>query len=147
MKELLVQKLRPDAKLPRRATAQSAGYDLCSCIDGPLPLPARGRVVVPTGIAIAIQDSGVAGFVFGRSGLGIKEGICPSNAVGVIDADYRGEIMVGLSNHSDRDYIIQPGDRIAQLVLLPVETPSLVEPQTLPGTDPGALGFGSTGRQ
>lgn len=146
MKELQVKKLHPQAVLPSRATQQSAGYDLCACIDGHLVIPAHERVVIPTGIAIAIEDPGVAGFVFGRSGLGINYGLAPSNAVGVIDADYRGEIRVGLTNHSDRDYTVRPGERIAQLVLMPVLTPVLREAETLSQTERGTGGFGSTGR-
>lgn len=143
---LHVKKLRPGASLPARATQGSAGYDLCACIDAPLTLPARGRAMIPTGIAIAIPSPDMAAFVFGRSGLGVKRGICPSNAVGVIDSDYRGEIMVGLTNHSDEDYTIQPGERIAQLALMPVLTPDIVEADELPETSRGAGGFGSTGR-
>lgn len=146
MDYLHVKKLRPGAALPERATGWSAGYDLCACLDAPICLPARQRAMIPTGIAIGIEDPGVAGFVFGRSGLGVKRGICPSNAVGVIDADYRGEIMVGLTNHSDEDYTIQPGERIAQMVLLPVLTPVLLEVDELSETGRGAGGFGSTGR-
>jgi len=146
--QLKVKRLRPGAVLPKRATAESAGYDLCACIELPLRLPAGDRVSVPTGIAIELDspDGGAAAFVFGRSGLGIRHGIVPSNAVGVIDADYRGEILVGLSNHSDADYEIQPGERIAQLVLLPVFTPEVLECDTLSDTRRGAGGFGSTGR-
>jgi len=87
-----------------------------------------------------------AAFVFGRSGLGIKHGIVPSNAVGVIDADYRGEIIVGLSNHGGSDYTIQPGERVAQMVILPVLAPTVVEVEELSDTARGAGGFGSTGR-
>lgn len=146
MDMLLVKKLRPGAQLPARATTGSAGYDLCACLDAPTTIPAGGRAMLPTGIAIAIGDPGVAGFIFGRSGLGAKHGICPSNAVGVIDSDYRGELVVGLANHSHTAYIVRPGERIAQLVLLPVYLPQLVEADTLPETDRGIGGFGSTGR-
>lgn len=146
MESLKVKRLRPQAELPRRATGQSAGYDLCACLDAPLTLPPRQRVLVPTGIAIAIGSPQVAAFLFGRSGLGIKQGICPSNAVGVVDADYRGEVMVGLTNHSDQPYTIQPGERIAQMVLMPVCLPLVEEADTLPETGRGTGGFGSTGR-
>lgn len=146
MEFLQIKKVRPDAVLPRRATAQSAGYDLCACIGRPFTLAAGKRAVIPTGIAIATGRPDVAAFVFGRSGLGINHGIAPSNAVGVIDADYRGEILVGLTNHSDEDYTIEPGERVAQLVLMPVLTPGLREVAALPGTERGSGGFGSTGR-
>lgn len=146
MKTLQVKKLRAAAILPARATADSAGYDLCACIDAPVTLAAHCRALIPTGIAIAIGDPGVAAFIFGRSGLGVKHGLSPSNAVGVVDADYRGEVMVGLTNHSDEDYTIQPGERIAQMVLMPVLTPELAEVDVLPETQRGTGGFGSTGR-
>lgn len=146
MNILNVKRVRPGARLPDRATAGAAGYDLSACIDEPVTLPAQGRATIPTGIAIAIQDPAVAAFVFGRSGLGIRHGIVPSNAVGVIDSDYRGELMVGLTNHSDEDYTIQPGERIAQMVLMPVLTPRVTEVGVLPETERGTGGFGSTGR-
>lgn len=146
MQTLLIRKLHPDAVIPVRATSGSAGYDLCARIDKPVTVPARGMTAIPTGIAVAIEQPGVAGFVFGRSGLGFHHGICPSNAVGVIDSDYRGEICVGLTNHSDADYTIQPGERIAQLVLMPIFTPTPAETDTLPETARGVGGFGSTGR-
>lgn len=142
---LKVKKLSPNAKLPTRATENSAGYDLYACIDEPLLVPARGRVSAPIGIAVEIE-TGFAGFVYGRSGLGIKHGIVPSNAVGVIDSDYRGEIMVGLSNHSDEDYYIQPFERVAQLVIQPVLAPEIVECNELSDTARGSGGFGSTGK-
>jgi dUTP pyrophosphatase len=146
MKTILVQKLRDSAILPRRATGGSAGYDLCADIPQPLLLAAHSRVSVPTGIAIAIEDPGCAAFVFARSGLAIKHGIAPSNAVGVIDSDYRGELLVGLSNHSGEDYLIQPGERVAQLLFLPVLLPELTLCESLPETARGAGGFGSTGK-
>jgi len=144
MDRLKVKKLRQSAILPMRATPDSAGADLCACIDEPLLLPAGRRVTVPTGVALEIP-AGMAGFIFGRSGLGIKHGVVPSNAVGVIDADYRGEVIVGLSNHGDADYLIRPGERIAQLVLLPVSFAGIVQCAELTDTARGTGGFGSTG--
>lgn len=143
--ELRVKKLREGASLPLRATPGSAGADLCACLEEPLSLPAGGRVIVPTGLGVEIP-AGQAGFVFGRSGLGIRHGIVPSNGVGVIDSDYRGEILVGLSNHGDKDYEIAPGERIAQLVLLPVTAAPIVEVAQLSDTARGDGGLGSTGR-
>lgn len=143
---LAVQRVRPEAVLPARATDQSAGYDLSACIDSPLTLAPGQRAMIPTGIAIAIPVPGMAAFLFGRSGLGINHGICPSNAVGVVDADYRGEIMVGLTNHAQDAYTIQPGERIAQMVLMPILTPQVQEVDTLDRTARGEGGFGSTGR-
>jgi dUTP pyrophosphatase len=97
-------------------------------------------------VAIAIGDSGAAALVFGRSGLGSKFGVVPANAVGVVDADYRGEIIATLANHGDGDFVIRHGDRIAQLLLVPIFTPTLIECGELDETARGAGGFGSTGR-
>lgn len=144
--ELWVKKLHPGARLPVRATAGSAGYDLFADVKEPLLLPRGGQVTVPTGIAIQLPGPGYAAFVFGRSGLGVRHGVSPSNGVGVIDSDYRGEIRVGLMNHGPADYVIQPGDRIAQLVVLPVALPGLVEAASLEDTARGEGGFGSTDR-
>ena len=146
MDQLKIKRLRPDARIPARATQGSAGYDLCACLEEPAVIPARGRAVIPTGIAIDLGNRGLAGFVFARSGLAIKHGLAPSNCVGVIDSDYRGEVMVGITNHSDADYTIAPGERIAQLILLPVLLPEPVEADELDDTARGAGGFGSTGR-
>ena len=146
MENLKIKRLRESAVLPQRATDGSAGYDLYACINEPLLLGAHSRVVVPTGVAIAIETNDVAAFIFARSGLGIKHGIVPSNCVGVIDSDYRGECMVGLTNHSDVDYMIEPGERIAQMLFMPVLLPQLIEVEALPETFRGDGGFGSTGK-
>lgn len=145
MDSLKIKKLSPDAKIPTRATEHSAGFDLYACISESVTVPAHSRVSVPTGIALEI-GVGFAGFVFGRSGLGIKHGIVPSNAVGVIDSDYRGEIIVGLSNHTDSDYIIKPMERVAQLVIMPVAAPEIIECTSLSETARDCGGFGSTGK-
>jgi len=142
---LKVKKLSARAILPRRATEQSAGADLAACLEEPFLLPAGGLAGIPTGIAVEIAP-GWAGFVFGRSGLGTKHGITLSNSVGVIDADYRGELHIGLCNHGSEGYLIQPGERIAQLVLLPVGMAEIVEVESLSDTGRGTGGFGSTGR-
>lgn len=146
MQELQVKLVREGAKLPVRATDGSAGADLHACIAEPLTIPAHGHALVGTGIAINLESSDVAAFVFARSGLAIKHGLGLLNAVGVIDSDYRGEISVGLVNQFAQDYTIQPGERIAQLVLLPVLTPQIVQVQQLAQTQRGAGGFGSTGK-
>lgn len=134
-------------ELPRFATEGSAGADLCANIDAPLTVEPMGRVVVPTGLAMQLPDAQHGAFVFARSGLSIKHGLTLSNGVGVIDSDYRGELRVGLVNLSGERYTIQPGERIAQLVILPV-TQFAAEPvDTLDGTARGTGGFGSTGRR
>lgn len=142
---LTIKRLRPQAVLPARATEQSAGLDLCACIDEELSVPAGETRVIPTGIAAALPE-GTVGLVFGRSGLGICHGLAPANAVGVIDADYRGEILVGLRNYAKTEYIVRPGERIAQLVVTPILLPEIREADELPETARGAGGFGSTGR-
>lgn len=131
---------------PQRATAGSAGMDLAACIDEAVTIAPRQLVKIPTGIAIALPGPEYAALIFARSGLGVKHGIALSNGVGVIDSDYRGEIMVGLTNLSDVPYTIHPGDRVAQLVVTPVALPELERVEELDDTGRGAGGFGSTGQ-
>ena len=148
--ELKIKALSPkigaDIPLPRFATAGAACMDLYACIDQPVTLAAGERRLIPTGIAIALPSADYVALVLARSGLGIKQGVCLSNGVGVIDSDYRGELTVGLVNHGDVPYTIQPGDRIAQLMVTPVVQPTVVAADTLDETDRGTGGFGSTGR-
>ncbi|HWP50309.1 MAG TPA: dUTP diphosphatase [Clostridia bacterium] len=143
---LQIKRVCTQAVLPERATKGSAGLDLRACTNDETCIMPGETTVLPTGLAIALPDGSV-GLVFGRSGLGIRHGIVPANAVGVIDADYRGEILVGLTNHSAEPYIIVPGDRIAQLVIVPVLTPPIEEVNDLPETARGEGGFGSTGKE
>ena len=148
--ELQIKPLSPlvgtSIPLPRFATGGAACMDLCACIESPLTLAAGQRALVPTGIAIALPSADYVALVFARSGLGIKKGVCLSNGVGVIDSDYRGEIGVGLVNLGDEPYTIQPGDRIAQLMVVPVVQPTITVVDELDETDRGAGGFGSPGR-
>ena len=144
--ELKIRKLREGAKIPRRATSGSAGMDLYACIDEPITLAPGQLAVVPTGIAIELPDNTCAAFLYARSGLGVKHGICLSNGVGVIDSDYRGEVCAGLCNVSDKPYVIEPNERVAQMVIAPVLTPDIIEVDELSDTQRGAGGFGSTGR-
>jgi dUTP pyrophosphatase len=143
---LNVKRLRPAALLPRRATAGSAGYDLFACLEEALVIPAGETRMVPTGIAIDVGSPELAAFIFARSGIAVKHGVAPANCVGVVDSDYRGEVMVGLHNHSSKDYTIQPEERVAQLVLMPVAVPQVQECEELSDTTRGAGGFGSTGK-
>ena len=145
MKQLKVKKVRDNAKLPTRATEGSAGYDLYACIDKPLLLKGGDTAVIPTGIAIGLDDPHYAAFIYARSGLAIKHGIGILNSVGVIDSDYRGEICVGVINQISEAYEIQPFERIAQMIIEPVALPELAEVETLDETVRGAGGFGSTG--
>lgn len=144
--EFKIRKLREGAKIPRRATEGAAGMDLYACIDESITLAPQQLVIVPTGIAIELPDNGCAAFLYARSGLGVKHGICLANGVGVIDSDYRGEICVGLCNVSDKPYVIAPEERVAQMVIAPVLLPEIVESDALSGTERGAGGFGSTGK-
>jgi dUTP pyrophosphatase len=140
--------LRPSARAnpPTKATAGSAGLDLRADIDTPsLTIAPGARAAVPTGIAIEIGRPGLAGFVFARSGLGAKHGLTVAQGVGVIDPDYRGEIIVWLLNTSQEPRTIQAHERIAQLVLLPVFTPIIQVVEELGDTTRGAGGFGHTG--
>ena len=132
--------------LPRFATTGSAAMDLLACLDESVTLAPGERRVVPTGIAIALPSADYVALVFARSGLGIKQGVCLANGVGVIDSDYRGEICVGLINLSQVPYTVQPGDRIAQLMVTPVVQPVVKVVTELDTTERGAGGFGSTGR-
>ena len=142
---LKIKKLKPNAVIPAYQTAGAAGMDLCAAIDAPMKLPTRGSVVVPTGLAIAVPE-GYAAFIFARSGLAVKSGITLRNSVGVIDADYRGEILVGLQNQSDLPYEIKPGERIAQMVIMPAPQAEIVLCDSLDDTARGEGGFGSTGK-
>lgn len=143
----LSDKLGREIPFPAYATAGAAGMDLRACLDEPLTLNPGDRVGVPTGFAIALPGPEWVAYIFARSGLGIKNGITLPNCVGVIDSDYRGEIIVALTNLSDTPYTIQPGDRVAQLVISPVVQAQISLVDELDETDRGAGGFGSTGRK
>lgn len=134
------------AEMPFYASAGAAGMDLSANISEPLVLKKGAMAKIPTGIAIALPNAEVVAYLYARSGLGIKHGICLSNGVGVVDSDYRGEISVGLINLGPEDYTISPGERIAQMVFAPVIRAELSEVMELPETERGTGGFGSTGR-
>ena len=146
MLTLKMKKVRPGAIIPKRATSGSAGLDLCACTENEVVLKAGERTVIPTGIAIAIENNETAAFVYARSGLGIKHGISLSNGVGVIDSDYRGELRVPMVNLSNGPYTIQPGERVAQLCIAPVWQAAFTPADELTDTARGAGGFGSTGK-
>lgn len=143
---LKIKKLKEKAIIPTRATQGSAGYDLYACIDEPIELKSGERTVIPTGIAVELPSNEYAVFIFARSGLGIKYGISLSNGVGVVDSDYRGEVCVGLINTSKSDYTINPNDRIAQMVVMPVCVADVVVSDELSDTQRSTGGFGSTGK-
>ena len=139
-----IQRLDPRAKLPAYGSADAAGADLYALADAPVEIAPGTTVLIHTGLAAAIPQ-GCVGLIFARSGLASKQGLAPANKVGVIDADYRGEIMVALHNHSQETRTVQHGDRIAQLAIVPYITADFQERDTLDETDRGAGGFGSTG--
>ena len=143
--KLRIKKVRENAKIPTRATEGSAGMDLYACIDEPITLKKGDTAIIPTGIAIGLDNKNLCAFVYARSGLAIKHGIGLLNSVGVIDSDYRGEICVGVINQIDEPYTIEPNERIAQMVIQPVEIPEIIEVDELDDTSRGAGGFGSTG--
>lgn len=142
--KMQVKKLDPKAKMPTYGSTLAAGADLYVCLEEPVTIQPGKTVLLPTGISIAVP-AGYAGMVFARSGLASKQGLAPANKVGVIDADYRGPVMVALHNHSQEPRTVNHGDRVAQLVIMPVLTPELEEVAELDETQRGAGGFGSTG--
>lgn len=138
------QKLDNRAVAPHYGSADAAGADLYAVMDEPLTLQPGQTLLVHTGLAVEIP-AGFVGLVCARSGLATKRGLAPANKVGVIDADYRGEIMVALHNHSSQAQTIEHGERVAQLLLIPYLTAVYEQADSLTETDRGAGGFGSTG--
>ena len=137
--------LREGAILPTYGSAGAAGADLYACLEAPISIAPGETAFIPTGIAMAVPQ-GCAGLIYARSGLACKRGLAPANKVGVIDSDYRGEIMVALYNHGAQPQTIETGERIAQMVITPVLTPAYEAVQTLTDTERAAGGFGSTGK-
>ena len=144
MQKVPVKKLRDGAKLPVYGSAMAAGADLCACLDAPVTIEPGQTVMIPTGIAMEIP-AGYAGLVYARSGLAAKRDLAPANKVGVVDADYRGEIFVPMHNHGAKPQTLEDGERMAQMILTPFLTADFVETDALSGTDRGEGGFGSTG--
>lgn len=139
-----VKKLRENAVLPRYGSAEAAGADLYACIESDVTIAPHATALIPTGLAMEIPK-GYAGLVYARSGLATKRGLAPANKVGVIDSDYRGEVMVSLHNHSGVPQTVAVGERIAQLVVAPFLACEFAEEDELTDTARGAGGFGSTG--
>lgn len=139
-----IQKLHPDAILPQYGSADAAGADLCSIEE--ITIAPGETKLVHTGLAMAIPQ-GYGGFIFARSGLATKRGLAPANKVGVVDADYRGEVMVALYNQGSTEQTILKGERIAQMVFLPCPQATLDLCDSLEETERGNGGFGSTGRK
>lgn len=139
-------KLSPDAIAPSYGSASAAGADLYALLEKETVIPAGETVMIHTGIAMEIPD-GFVGLIYARSGLASKRNLAPANKVGVIDSDYRGELIVALHNHGKVDQTILPGERIAQLVIAPYLTANFIESTSLSDTERGEGGFGSTGRK
>lgn len=139
-----VKKLRAGAILPKYGSAYAAGADLYACEEEDILLPPHTTALIRTGIAVEIPE-GLVGLIYARSGLACKRALAPANKVGVIDSDYRGEIMVALHNHSAETQKVERGERVAQLVLTPYITAEYEEVQALSDTVRGEGGFGSTG--
>lgn len=139
---------RMQDQLPAYATTGSAGLDLRACLDAPLTLAPNAWQLVPTGIAIWLRDPGYAALILPRSGLGHKHGIVLGNLVGLIDSDYQGQLMVSAWNRSTTAFTLQPMDRLAQLIIVPVVQPSFNVVEEFESTsERGAGGYGSTGKQ
>lgn len=144
--QVLDPRVGREIPLPYYATEGSAGMDVCACLDEPLTLMPGDRVRVPTGFAMRLPGPEWVGLICARSGLGATHGVTLPNGVGVIDSDYRGEVQVALTNLGDKPYVIQPGERIAQLLILPVARAQWRIVPSLDPTSRGTGGFGSTGR-
>ena len=139
-----MKKLRPGAKLPTYGSEFAAGADLYACLEAPVTIGPHTTYLVPTGLSFEIP-AGWAGMIHARSGLATKRHLAPANKVGVIDSDYRGEVMVSLHNHSTEPQTVEPGERIAQMVIMPYLAARFFEVDELSDTVRGAGGFGSTG--
>ena len=145
MEMIRIKKLHPNAVIPTYGSTEAAGADIYACLEAAVTIPAGKTVFIPTGLAMEVPR-GCAGLIYARSSMGSKRGLAPANKVGVIDSDYRGQVMVALHNHSQEDQVVNPGERVAQLVITPVFTPGFREVDDLSETDRGSGGFGSTGR-
>ena len=145
MDAIRVKLLRPGAILPAYGSAGAAGADLSACLTESVTIEPGQTAFIPTGIAMEVPV-GCAGLIYARSGMACKQGLAPANKVGVIDSDYRGEIVVALHNHSGQSRTVEPGQRIAQMLITPVLTPVYEAAQELSDTARDAGGFGSTGK-
>ena len=142
--DVRIKKLKENAVVPTYGSEFAAGADLYAAVEESVTIAPSETKLIPTGIAMEIPV-GYAGFIYARSGLASKKGLAPANKVGVVDADYRGEVMVALHNHGKTDQTIEAGERIAQMVIAPFITANFIVSETLEDTVRGAGGFGSTG--
>ena len=143
--EIKVKKLNDKATLPTRGSEYAAGYDLYAAIENNITVPAHSTEKIGTGLSFELPDETFAA-IFARSGLATKQGLRPANCVGVCDSDYRGEYIVAIHNDTDEDKIIEPGERIAQMILMPYIPMTFVETDELSKSGRGQDGFGSTGK-
>ena len=143
--KILNSKINQDIKIPTYATKGSAAMDLRACIDNKIELLSKNTTLIPTGIAFYIADNDYAGIVLPRSGLGHKHGIILGNSIGLIDSDYQGELMVSLFNNSKNNFVINPGDRIAQFMLIPVIKIEYDFVKEFKTTERSSGGFGHSG--
>lgn len=139
-----IKKIKENATVPTRGSAYAAGYDLYACAESDILINPGETVKIGTGLCFQIPE-GYFGGIFARSGLATKQGLRPPNCVGVIDSDYRGEVIVALHNDSSETRIVSPGDRIAQMIILPFLEVNFIQVNELDSTDRGCGGFGSTG--
>ena len=144
--KILNPRIGKEIPLPKRATTGSAGLDLRACLDAPLELPPGATKLIPTGLAIHIADPHLAAVIIPRSGLGHKHGIVLGNLVGLIDSDYQGELMISCWNRGSTTFHVEPGERIAQLVVVPVVQVEFEVVESFAASDRGSGGFGHTGR-
>jgi dUTP pyrophosphatase len=144
--KILNPRIGTELPLPKRATPGSAGLDLRACLEAPLELAPGETKLIPTGLAIHLADPGLAAVIIPRSGLGHKHGIVLGNLVGLIDSDYQGELMISCWNRGAQPFRIEPGERVAQLVVVPVVQVEFEVVGDFAATDRGSGGFGHTGR-
>lgn len=144
--KILNPRVGREIPLPKPATAGSAGLDLRACLDAPLDLGPGDTKLIPTGIAIHLADPALAAVIIPRSGLGHKHGVVLGNLVGLIDSDYQGELMISCWNRGKETFRVEPGERIAQLVIVPVVQAQFEVVDTFAASERGAGGFGHTGR-
>ena len=144
--DLRIKKLRDNAQMPTYGSEWAAGADMYAAIDESVTIEPNETKFIPTGLAFEIPE-GYAGFIYARSGLACKKGLAPANKVGVVDADYRGEVMVALHNHGKEAQTVEAGERIAQMIIAPFVTVNYIFSDELDDTVRGAGGFGSTGRK
>ena len=144
--KILDPRLGNEFPLPHYATDGSAGMDMRACLDGPLQLAPGDTELIPTGLAIHVADTGLAAVLLPRSGLGHKHGIVLGNLVGLIDSDYQGQVFVSCWNRGKNTFIVEPGERIAQMVIVPVVRAEFEIVEDFDASERGAGGFGHTGR-